>query len=132
MSIVDDSKSFSILVGTFPEQSVIQGVVTNEETGVAIEGVSVRADTVATTTSGVNGAYSLQVPVGIYNIKFEKAGYNPATFTVDAHVPGTYTLNAALTEIVAPPTVDIKLLLVAALILSGAAASTYALRKKKG
>lgn len=82
-----------------PEQSVIKGVVTDARTGVVIQGATARAGTAYSTTTGLDGSYTLTVPVGVYTLTMSKTGYTTQTTTVDASISGTYTLNVALTPV---------------------------------
>ncbi|SVC20841.1 uncharacterized protein METZ01_LOCUS273695, partial [marine metagenome] len=74
----------------------INGAVTNNETGQALDSVTVYTggDTTNTNDAGEYGYYS--APTGLSYIQFTKEGYNNATFTVTLSEGDTAILNVAL------------------------------------
>jgi len=74
----------------------LKGAVANNETGQALDSVTVYTggDTTKTNDAGEYGYYS--APTGLSLIQFMKEGYNNATFTITLSAGDTVTLNAAL------------------------------------
>jgi len=109
----------------------INGSVTDAGTGNAISGASIIAGSYQTTT-GTNGAYSLQVAPGTYIVTVIFEGYSAANVTVSASTAGqTYTNNVALT---ASPSGGIPIwvyAVIALLIIIAVVALAYAFVFKK-
>ena len=74
----------------------IKGSVTNNETGQALDSVTIYTgvDTTSTNDIGEYGYYS--APTGLSLIQFMKEGYNNATFSITLSEGDTTTLNVAL------------------------------------
>ncbi|TLN24872.1 carboxypeptidase-like regulatory domain-containing protein, partial [bacterium] len=75
---------------------VLSGTVTNSVTSLPIEGAHVTVGLYGAVT-GADGAYSIQIPAGTYDVDFSAYAYLPETATnVVVTVDATTTLNAAL------------------------------------
>lgn len=71
----------------------IKGTVTDEDTGLPIEGVKVTVDSLQVFTDS-SGVYLINVTdLETYTVKAEKDGYIPQTKTVDVTEKKTYTVN---------------------------------------
>jgi hypothetical protein len=71
----------------------IKGTVTDEDTGLPIEGVKVTVDSLQVFTDS-SGVYLINVTdLETYTVKAEKAGYIPQTKTVDVTAKKTYTVS---------------------------------------
>ena len=77
-----------------PLDGTFQGSVTSTETQQAMENVAV--DVIGDGESGVstdvNGAYSIDVPAGTYDIKFSKSGFSTVTMTGQSVASGQMTI----------------------------------------
>ncbi|MDX1410017.1 MAG: carboxypeptidase regulatory-like domain-containing protein, partial [Saprospiraceae bacterium] len=81
------------LVGT------VEGMVTDSETGSAVSGVNVTADSGESTTTNSSGYYSLEVPVGDRDISVTANGYVDQNQLVSVQEDQTSTQNFALDPI---------------------------------
>lgn len=67
-----------------PDTGSISGIVTEEGTGVPLADVSISVDGILTTTTGVDGSYSITgLTPGFHTLKFEKEGYGTETENVE-------------------------------------------------
>ena len=82
--------------------ATITGTVVNAETNEPIAGASISVDTVASTTSGLAGEYTLTVPIGIYTLKASASGYYDWSSTIDVSSEGTYIIDIPMTPIPPP------------------------------
>ena len=78
-------KNGALTVTLQAPKATVSGVVTDEDSGDPLSGVSVKAvdqedgSTAASTTSNVSGGYTLKLPVGTFAITAEKSGYQENT-----------------------------------------------------
>jgi subtilisin family serine protease len=86
-------------------KSTLSGAITNTSTGAGILGATIAAtgplpqNDNRTTTSAANGAYSLPLPAGTYNITVSGFGYSAQTITNVPVGPGTTTRNVQLASL---------------------------------
>jgi subtilisin family serine protease len=83
----------------------LQGVVTNLASGAAVSGAAIQAVGPSTrgATSGTNGAYNLQLPVGTYNVTVSLFGYATQSASVVVTENAATTQNFALTPAPSQP-----------------------------
>ena len=77
----------------------IAGKTTNSLTGSGVAGVAVTTDPAIkgiTITTDVSGAYSAELPIGVYNIAYKKDGYTAANQTVSLVAGQTATRDIVL------------------------------------
>jgi iron complex outermembrane receptor protein len=77
------------------QNATLKGVVTDVSSGELLPGVTVRTGTTGMATDA-NGAYSLSLPAGNYEITFSYTGYEPRTRTVQLKEAQTLELNIQL------------------------------------
>lgn len=88
--------SFRFPTCTDQPTGVLSGTVTNSVTDLPIEGAHVTVGLYGAVT-GANGAYSIQIPAGTYDVDFSAYAYLPESVTgVNVTVDATTTLNAEL------------------------------------
>ena len=77
----------------------IAGKATNSLTKAGVPGVAVTTDPVisgVTITTDASGAYSAELPIGVYNVSYKKDGFTPATQTVSLVAGQTATKDIVL------------------------------------
>lgn len=87
----------------------VSGKVTNELTTTGLADVTVTASSGgATTTTGADGTYTMDLPIGPYTLVFTQEGFDEAAEAIDIVAGGTATLDVAMTP---PEAVVIELTL---------------------
>ncbi|RLE68752.1 MAG: hypothetical protein DRJ45_07535, partial [Thermoprotei archaeon] len=92
-------------LGTSLSTGILKGKVTDEETGLPIEGALIGANSHQTTTNST-GDYILSLPVGNYTVTASKDGYYSSTATAEILANQTTTLNFTLTKDTTPPVIS--------------------------
>jgi hypothetical protein len=91
-----------------PPSAVIEGVVTDANTGLGVEGATVRAFTngslYLTANTDADGYYSMWLRLGDYTLEASKAGYVTETAALSLHTPDlivtqNFTLRSPLPEV---------------------------------
>lgn len=79
----------------FAQNATIKGIVTDASTGEALPGVTVKAGETGAATNE-NGAYTLSLPAGSYEINFSFVGYEPKTQSVQLKSGQTFDLDVQI------------------------------------
>ncbi|RLJ03959.1 MAG: hypothetical protein DRP08_02685, partial [Candidatus Aenigmatarchaeota archaeon] len=92
-------------LGTPLTTGTLKGKVTDEDTGLPIEGALIEANSYQTITNST-GDYILSLPVGNYTVTASKDGYYSNTATAEILANQTTTLNFQLIKDTTPPVIS--------------------------
>ena len=92
-------------LGTPLTTGTLKGKVTDEDTGLPIEGALIEANSHQTTTNS-SGEYTLNLLPGNYTVTASKEGYYSSTATAEILANQTTTLNFQLTKDTTPPAIS--------------------------
>ncbi len=79
------------------QKGILKGHITDEKTGEALIGATVKARDAGTTTDAL-GYYELHLPKGAYDITYSYIGYQPLTRTVIIEAGKSLTVDVAMQE----------------------------------
>ena len=115
-----------------PVPAIIEGTVTDEETGEPISGATVTADGYIITT-GTDGTYSLEVETGTYTVSVVKEGYKTKSTTVAATEEGeTYTADLAMTSVPVEAVIPLWVYaLIAVFVIIAVVSAAYAIVSRR-